>query len=65
MWNDDTWKEDQSDGEYSEEEVAPDVFDSDFNESESDDDSGGEGEEVRRAFERPCCCGCACAPSVA
>ena len=42
MWNDDTWKEDQSDGEYSEEEVAPDVFDSDFNESESDDEGDSE-----------------------
>mmetsp|Transcript_7650 Transcript_7650/g.19651 ORF Transcript_7650/g.19651 Transcript_7650/m.19651 type:complete len:329 (+) Transcript_7650:522-1508(+) len=52
VWNDDTWKEDQSDGEYSEEEVAPDVFDSDFNESESDDDSGGEGEETLRKNEK-------------
>ena len=51
FWDQDAWKDDESD--YSSEAEQKDVFDSDFNESESDDDAEGEEaaaeKELRRA----------------
>ena len=46
-----TWAEEESDDSYSEEEIKPDVFDSDFNDTESDEDSEDDEEEgkVRKA----------------
>lgn len=57
FWNHDTWEDGSEDEEggggdaYSTEEERPDQFDSDFNESESDDDgdSGAEEDSLRKA----------------
>ena len=43
----DTWDEEESDSSFSEEEVKPDVFDSDFNDTEDDDDSDDDSEEEK------------------
>ncbi len=42
-----TWDEENSDSSFSEEEVKPDVFDSDFNDTEDDDDSDEDSEEEK------------------
>ena len=45
FWGHDTWADDeQADEEYSGEEEKPDYFDSDFNDTESDDDDDDDGE---------------------
>jgi hypothetical protein len=38
FWGNEVWKEDESDDSFESEEVKPDVFDSDFNDSEDDDE---------------------------
>lgn len=54
FWNNEDWKQDEegdenSDSSFDEVEVKPDVFDSDFNDSEdSEDDGDGSDEENNR-----------------
>jgi hypothetical protein len=49
FYNDDIWAEDESDDSYEAEEEKPDVFDSDFNDTEDDDESDdGEESDTRR-----------------
>ena len=45
FWGHDTWAEGSDDDEFSEEEIKPDLFDSDFNDTESDSDSDDDSEE--------------------
>ena len=53
FWTHDTWAEGSDDDEFSEEEVKPDVYDSDFNDTESDSDSEEDSdEEVLRKTEK-------------
>ena len=46
FWNSEVWGEDESDDSFSEEEVKPDVFDEDFNDSEGDDDDDDDDDSV-------------------
>ncbi len=48
FWNDDVWKDDESDASFSEEEAKPDEFDTDFGESEEDDDDGSSEEDAAK-----------------
>ena len=52
FYNNEIWKEDESDESYVSEEEKPDVFDSDFNESEDEDDSNDDEENDTRRKER-------------
>lgn len=53
FWNSDIWQEAESgDDSFSEEEVQPDVFDSDFNDTEDDDEDDDEGEEEDRQLKK-------------
>lgn len=45
FWNHETWQEGSDDDEFSEEEIKPDVFDSDFNDTEDESDSDDDSEE--------------------
>jgi vacuolar protein sorting-associated protein 72 len=45
FWNHGTWAEGSEDDNHSEEELKPDVFDSDFNDTESDSDSDDDSDE--------------------
>ena len=49
FWGDGVWADDQSDESFSEneEEVKPDVFDSDFNDSEDSDDDDSDAEPTK------------------
>jgi len=53
FWTHDTWADGSDDDEFSEEEAKPDVYDSDFNDTESDSDSEEDSdEEVLRKTEK-------------
>lgn len=46
FWNSEVWGDDESDDSFSEEEVKPDVFDEDFNDSEDDGDEDDDDDSV-------------------
>lgn len=47
FWNHDIWQEAESDDEsFEDEEVKPDVFDSDFNDSETEEESDSDDEKA-------------------
>ena len=48
FWNNDIWRDDESDDSFSEEEIKPDIFDDDFNDSEGDDDDDDEDSDDNR-----------------
>lgn len=50
FWNNEVWVEDESDDSFSEEEIKPDVFDSDFNDTE-DEGEGSSDEEPSKTRE--------------
>ena len=48
FYSNDLWEEDESDDSYEAEEIKPDVFDSDFNDTEDEESSDDEDENNAR-----------------